>query len=156
MRNQYKLRNHRLYTTWHHMVERCTKKESCNYKYYGARGITVCDEWLDLNNFINDMFPTFQEGLTLDRIDNNKGYCKDNCRWATKIVQSRNTKLIHAHNRSGYRGVGWSKRDKKWRARIKVNSKEKSLGYFDSPIEAARAYDNYILLNNLEHTRNFN
>ena len=60
------------------------------YNEYGGRGIYVCDEWLNVKNFINDMFPTYIEGLTLDRINNDFGYFKENCRWATQQEQTLN------------------------------------------------------------------
>ena len=63
------LTNHRLYSTWHNMIARCYNKIHKKYKYYGQRGITVCDRWHDLKNFIEDMYPTFEEGLTIDGKD---------------------------------------------------------------------------------------
>jgi hypothetical protein len=151
----HNLSNHRLYNTWLGMIKRCNFKSHSYYSQYGARGITVCDEWLDIKNFINDMYPSFQEGLTIDRIDNNKGYFKDNCRWANKKVQQRNQRRLRSTNTSGYRGVSWFARDGKWKTQIRVNYKTIHIGTFSTAIEAARAYDNYIINNNLEHTRNF-
>jgi len=147
-------RKHRLYTAWNHMIQRTINPEHKSYKDYGGRGITVCDEWFDINNFISDMYPTFKEGLSIDRIDNNKGYSKENCRWATKATQSRNTRQIYTHNKSGYRGVSWFKRDEKWRACINVGGKQHYLGCFKTALEAAKSYDKYIIDNNLEHTTN--
>lgn len=157
MKNQTKKykRSHRLYTTWHHMVERCNKINSFNYHKYGARGIKVCDSWLNMDNFVNDMFPSYQEGLTLDRINNDLGYSKDNCRWTTIQIQNRNTRKIRINNTSNFRGVSWNKEKRKWHSYINVNKKRKHLGYFNTALESAKAYDNYIVLNNLEHTRNF-
>jgi len=83
----HNLSKHRLYDTWKHMIQRCTNNKDKTYKNYGARGITVCKEWLDIKNFIDDMYPTYQEGLSIDRIDNDEGYSKDNCRW---LFHSRN------------------------------------------------------------------
>jgi len=71
--------NHRLYGTWKMMIHRCINQKNISYKNYGGRGITVCDRWKNFNNFIEDMFPTFQEGLTLDRKNNDLGYSVDNC-----------------------------------------------------------------------------
>ena len=81
---------HRLYDLWCSMFKRCYDKSATNYKYYGARGITVCDEWRDINVFLSDMEASYVEGLTLDRINNEKGYCKENCRWATTSEQNLN------------------------------------------------------------------
>ena len=151
----HNLSNHKLYNTWHKMIDRCTNHKSKKYENYGGRGIEVCDRWLDINNFIEDMFPSFIEGLTLDRINNDLGYSKENCRWANQNIQSRNTRKIRANNTSGFRGVCWHKKDKKWVARVKVNNNQIILGYYKSAMDAAKAYDNYIIKNNLEHTRNF-
>lgn len=149
------LTKHRLYKAWFDMKKRCIDINSKAYEYYGGRGIKVCDRWLKVENFIEDMFPTFQEGLSLDRIDNNKGYSPDNCRWATKETQSRNTRKIRKNNTSGYRGVSYFKRDNKWKSQIQIQYKIIRLGTFDTSLEAAKAYDQYIIENNLEHTRNF-
>lgn len=136
------------------MIQRCYNSEHKYYKDYGGRGITVCERWHSIENFIDDMFLPYSEDLTLDRIDVNEGYNLDNCRWVTKSVQARNTRLLRANNKSGFRGVYWNKRDNKWVAQIKVNSKTIYLGYFNTPIEGAIAYNNYVTENNLEHPLN--
>lgn len=146
---------HRLYARWREMLLRCHDHESKDYKNYGARGISVCKEWRDINVFIDDMYPTFQEGLTLDRIDNNLGYYKENCRWATKSTQNRNQRVLNSSNTSGYRGVHWNKTNNRFVAQIRVDSIRIYLGSFKTAIEAAKAYDKYVIDNNLEHTRNF-
>lgn len=84
--------HHRLYATWNGMMQRCTNKSHIAYNNYGGRGITVCDEWENIENFIKDMDSTYQTGLTLDRIDNSKGYSKYNCRWSTLTEQHNNTR----------------------------------------------------------------
>lgn len=123
----------------------------------GGRGITVCDEWLDVANFIEDMFPSYVEGLELDRINNEGEYSKDNCRWSTKTVQERNTRRIHKHNTSGYRGVTLLKSgaSPKYMSSLKINGKSKYIGTYPTVIDAAKARDKYIIDNNLEHTKNF-
>lgn len=150
----HNLSYHRLYRTWQSMLSRCTNPKNTNYKSYGGRGVTVCDEWLDINNFVNDMYPSFIEGLTLDRKENDKGYSKDNCRWATKTTQSRNTALIYKGNTTGLRGV--SKYKDKFICHIMINNKKKHLGIFNTKLEAGMFRDKYIIDNNLEHTLNFN
>lgn len=78
------------YKIWISMVERCTLPTAQAYKHYGARGITVSDDWMKFENFLRDMGERPFKGASLDRIDNNKGYSKENCRWTTPKVQNRN------------------------------------------------------------------
>jgi len=81
----------RLYRVWLGMRSRCCSPTHKYYFRYGGRGITICPDWLqDFENFWRDMSPSFQSGLTLDRIDNNAGYSKSNCRWVTRKVQNNN------------------------------------------------------------------
>lgn len=79
------------YTAWHTMKQRCNCKTHKAYPMYGGRGITVCDSWnASFEAFYADMGPRPSDCHTLDRIDNDKGYSPDNCRWATMQVQSSN------------------------------------------------------------------
>lgn len=89
------------YYTWRSMIKRCTLPDYHGYHRYGGRGITVCDRWLEsLDNFIEDMGirPT---GMSLDRVDNNSGYCKENCRWASMSEQARNRSNTTLYERHG-------------------------------------------------------
>lgn len=154
-RTTHNLTNHRLYTVWNNMIKRCNNKNHKGYKDYGGRGIIVCQEWHNVENFINDMYPSFVEGLTLDRENNDLGYNKDNCRWVNMNIQARNTRKIMSTNNSSYRGVSWHKQRQKWRVAISINNKSIHIGLFDNILDGALAYDNYITVNNLEHTKNF-
>ena len=81
------------YKSWTAMKTRCTNPNTPSYKNYGERGITICYRWLNFENFYVDMGDR-PEGKTLERIDNSKGYCKENCKWATTKEQNRNTRQV--------------------------------------------------------------
>lgn len=81
---------HQEYNSWRSMWRRCTDESYKDFKYWGGRGITVCQEWEDINVFISDMGRKPSPSHSLDRIDNDKGYYKDNCRWATQSEQAKN------------------------------------------------------------------
>lgn len=147
----------RLASIYNTLVQRVTNPNRITAKkYYQDKNITICDEWLtNREAFFKWAHENgYSEELTIDRIDSSKNYEPSNCRWTTKTVQARNTVRIRSNNTSGYRGVSLTKNKDKWRARIKT-PKETLIGIFDTALEAALAYDNYILKHNLEHTTNF-
>lgn len=88
---KYKIQNPKLYKKWNHMKSRCFNTKDISYKNYGLRGIKVCSEWLDYDNFAKwSLENGFNESLELDRIDTNKGYNPSNCRYVTRLENSRN------------------------------------------------------------------
>lgn len=81
------------FNSWRAMRERCDNKNYRYYHRYGGRGITYCEEWKNFANFLNDMGER-PDGCSLDRIDNNKGYSPENCRWATQSQQIKNSTKV--------------------------------------------------------------
>lgn len=81
----------RIYSIWVTMIKRCRNPNAHAYERYGGRGITVCERWHTFTNFYADMGDPPPK-LTLDRIDNDKGYQPDNCRWATRSEQRLNSR----------------------------------------------------------------
>lgn len=128
-------KNSKTYMSWRAMKERCNNINNKRYNSYGGKGITVCLRWeMSFENFLEDMGER-PEGFTLDRIDPNGGYSKDNCRWADLSTQAYN-KCKVSKGSSTRVGVSWSKTNKKWVARIRVDGKELWLGSFENEEDA--------------------
>jgi len=83
--------NTRFYRIWFHMKFRATDPRSPNFHNYGPHtGRGMCKDWASFDSFYRDMFTTYSDDLTLERVDNTKGYSKENCRWATNMEQQAN------------------------------------------------------------------
>lgn len=102
----------RLYKIWVGMKERCYNPNRNSYCWYGAKGICVCDEWDDFENFYDwSMNHGYSDELTIDRIDSNGNYCPENCRWSTDREQANNrsTNRIIEYNGESHTLEEWSK-----------------------------------------------
>lgn len=90
------LSGHPAYGSYVNMMKRCYNPNWENYSEYGGRGIIVCDRWKNHpENFLNDMLPTWKDGLTIDRVDVNGNYELSNCEWRTQKEQCRNKRNNH-------------------------------------------------------------
>jgi hypothetical protein len=146
------------YNTWASMVTRC---EDPRWPIYAD--IKLCERWKTFTNFLEDM-GVRPKNKTIDRIDSSKGYYKENCRWATKAEQSRNTRKTKKPTSSKYRGVTWIKNRKKWRASSRIGSGRVVIGHFENEAEAALAYNEIVkvhhgefaILNKVEPTAHTN
>lgn len=88
LRETHGMSKTREYSIWEGMKQRCLNPNHESYRLYGGRGIAICDRWLSFKKFYSDMGPA--NGLTLERIDNEKGYGPKNCKWASSYDQARN------------------------------------------------------------------
>lgn len=104
------------YHSWSGMIARCKNINHSSYYLYGALGISVCERWLNFENFLADMGEK-PKGTSIDRIDSSKGYFKDNCRWATDSQQALNKKCIP---KITYCGI--SKPYKEWADFLQISS----------------------------------
>lgn len=140
----------KLYAVYRSMVQRCTNPNSPVYIHYGGRGISFCPAWVDYSVFKEwALSQGYQDGLSLERVDNNKGYSPENCCWETKTQQARNRRAMKGFS-SSYIGVHWDSARNKWMASIGINNKTIPLGRYATEHEAAQARDTYIHENQLK------
>ena len=95
-------------TSWRGMMRRCYDINNKDYYNYGVRGIMVCDRWHNYDNFVNDMGIRPQD-KTLDRINPNKDYCLQNCKWSTRAEQANNQRsnVLFTMNNVSMNGQRW-------------------------------------------------
>ena len=145
----------RIYSEWSSMRQRCSNKKHSSYKYYGGMGVSVCELWQ--NDFIAfkdwALNNGYSDELTIDRIDGNKNYFPDNCRWVNYLIQNTNTRTLST-NTSGYTGISWSKKENKWLAIISINNRTKRIGAYFIKKDAVIARNDFIDKNNLPHKKN--
>lgn len=126
------------YRAWGHIKERCYNPNCKEYKWYGAQGIVMCDEWRkSFHKFLEDMGKKPGEKYSIDRINCNGNYEKSNCRWTTASVQAANRRKTR--NSTLPRGVYLTKHGR-FHARINIEKQYYNLGMFDSVLGAYAAY----------------
>ena len=139
-----------IYKIWETIKYRCYNKKYKHYDRYRGRNIIVCDEWK--NNplaFIDwAMSNGYRQGLQIDRINNNGNYEPSNCRFTTSITNNTN-RGIFKNNKTGYKGICYSKAHKKYNSFVQYNNQKYNLGMFDTLEKACNARDDFILSNNL-------
>lgn len=140
MRITHGLSDSLVYKVWQNMKNRCENPKYVYYHRYGGRGISYDPRWKEFSEFYLDMGNPPQ-GMTLDRINNDGNYCKDNCRWASKKTQAMNRgEQRFKGSKSGYRGIkdtGYGK----WR----VDIKKKYIGSRDTLEEAIHLYNEALI-----------
>lgn len=128
------------YESYRNMIQRCYNPKSGSFDRYGGRGITVCDSWKEsFSAFLSDM-GIRPEGKSLDRVDVDGNYSKENCSWSDQSAQIRNRGKVSSKY-SRYRGVSYDKQRSKWVAFIISDGKTKNLGRFEDELTAAKAYN---------------
>lgn len=128
-----------LYNCWVNMKQRCYNPKHPEYFRYGGRGIGVSEEWrYNFQKFAEDMGEKEDLTLSIERVDNNMDYCKDNCVWSSKTVQSFNQR-VSTDNKSKIAGVYKEKQTEMWKAFISKQGKQVTLGRFKDFFEACCA-----------------
>lgn len=158
--NKHGKRDTIAYSAWNCIVQRCTNPNQKYYHNYGGKGITICDEWK--KSFIKfykyaSRLPNYSdyrktknhsEKISIDRIDNTKGYEPGNIRWI-KFKNQVYNRGINKNNSTGYTGISMYK--DRFHAKVTMNRKQHHLGYFEKIEDAVIARNNFIKENNLPH-----
>jgi len=138
---------HKLHAVWQAIKQRCNNPNNCNYSNYGGRGIKMHGSWHEASNFIQWAINNgWEEGLQIDRIDNDKDYEPSNCRFVTQDVNERN-KRVKITSETGFLGVSVirNKNSTKYKSSVTIASTTFRLGHYSSPEEAAKVRDDFVV-----------
>lgn len=136
---------HPYYSTWSNIVNRCCDKDSPKYADYGGRGITICDRWRNsFEAFVLDMGHRPSPTHTVERIDNDKGYYPNNCKWATRSEQMKNRRTFK-NNKLGVTGIV-SVPGGGYKAQYNDNGTRYNLGQFRTVAAAKEYRDKFVEL----------
>jgi hypothetical protein len=144
------------YVRWA-MLKRCIKNNDKSFKNYWWRWISVDPEWLKFENFFRDMWPTYKEWLTIDRINNDWNYCKDNCKRETIVNQVRNRRVTVCFNWVPIAKIAedtWIKYSiiynmlRKWKMNILAQMQLKQAKWLKAKVTAKKSYNQWNLLCN--------
>jgi len=134
-------KNTKLYLVWKSIKNRCLNLKNLDYKNYGGRGITICQEWLNYDNFYSWIINSnYKEGLQIDRQNNELGYYPENCKFVTRSANQLNKR---ASGKILVKGVHKHRKLNKYIASKFINGKTKYIGTFDTIKDAELAYINY-------------
>lgn len=139
--NEHKYRT--TYICWRNMKARCDDENHHAYRNYGGRGISYVKKWTTFEGFLEDMGEN-PIGLTLNRVDVNSGYSKDNCEWVCLVKQGRDRRKPTHGLTSEYKGVSFNKKCGKYKGYINYSGVTYHLGYSTDPKELALKYDSKV------------
>jgi hypothetical protein len=152
------IRSHKWYQMWANQKHRCNNKNNRDYANYGGRGIKFSSEFDIVENwimYVGSLENSGKKGYTLDRIDNDGDYEKGNLRWASKSQQNTNKRKPKGRT-SNFRGVYYRRDTGRFVASIKHNGRKVHIINTFDELEAAKAYDEYVVRNSLDQWLNFN
>lgn len=138
--NYHGMQDTNVYNSWRKMRERCNNPNDILYPKYGGNGIKVSERWdSSFKDFYKDMGDCL-DGFTIDRIDTSKGYYKENCRWSSNFVQSRNKRSFTGTSK--YKGVQFENSSQKWIVTMTVGHlRSKKVGRYEDEYHAAQVYN---------------
>lgn len=137
--------DHPKYSVYKGMMDRCYKPDHSAYRWYGAEGVVICDEWLDpyegFWSFVEWHDQNIPEGMTMDKDNEAKLYSPETVKAGTNMQQRLNTRPIKSHNTSGTQGVRWIESIGTWSCNMDIFKQKVFVGNFSSQEEAKSVYD---------------